>query len=294
MPTVETVICRQPSAPSELSASRRTAARTASRFSNGSPHAHEHDGLKLAPDSVCFATQRQELFHDFSGGEIALKASLRRGAKITAHGAADLGRKAARGAVRAEVRHEHGFHRPSVAEAQEKFRSAIVGHLTHRKRCRAVSEYRAQLLDKTGWQSTRRRRRKLIARVKRPQHARRVTGFVAPDHELLRQRTGIKISERGGYGQQPGGSRGVHANARSRGPSLAVEKSRAWSSGTSPVTHDKCRHRIGLVSVETWTPERQGPGFPGRNNGSHNGFILCHARYWVLLSASASLLYAHV
>ena len=56
MPTVETVICRQPSAPSALSARRRTAVRTASRLSIGSPMPMKTRVCSLRP--TAFASRR--------------------------------------------------------------------------------------------------------------------------------------------------------------------------------------------------------------------------------------------
>jgi len=70
-------------------------------------HAHEDDRLEFAPDGEGFAAEGEELFNDFTGGEVAFETGLGGCAEIATHGATDLGGNAAGGPVGAEVGHKH-------------------------------------------------------------------------------------------------------------------------------------------------------------------------------------------
>lgn len=62
-----------------------------------------------------------KLLDDFAGGEVALEARLRRRAEITAHGAADLARNTACGAIFAKIRHQDAFDGSTIVQAEEQF-----------------------------------------------------------------------------------------------------------------------------------------------------------------------------
>ena len=159
-------------------------------------HAHEDDGAQRAPGGACLAAQMDELLHDLAGGEVALKARLRGGAEVTAHGAAHLAGNAARCTLRVEVRHQHRLHGAPVIQAQQQLRRAIFRHLPHGEAGGGGGKFGLQTLGKICGQQ---RAGALLAFVPMhfeeiAQHTWRVGGFEAlrgqPRAQLLGREVG--------------------------------------------------------------------------------------------------------
>ena len=123
MPTVETVMWRQPRPPRRGSAILRMAATTASKFRSGSPMPMKTRVFNRRPMFAARSFRCKKLFDDFAGFEIAVQAKAGAGAEIAAHGAADLGGDAAGGDGGAVSGHQTVSTEPPASSAM---RSLVV------------------------------------------------------------------------------------------------------------------------------------------------------------------------